>query len=258
MPIKRRLIPIGINGTNNYGFQATATENSINAYRAFDNLAISGDATTCYRSGISPTLPGYLTVMFPKKYIINGYDLLLGNVYIQYSNMKEWEFQGLVNGTWITLHSGINATQIIASLTYDIIPVEVAGVRIKCNTRWGSNSWGIDELIVYEYQPLNKHFIKSNNQIFTLSNNQLIDTLLTNLTETDFLSQGFDNLNTLNSSLLSTLPSSEIEILTYTDVNGIESTLTKLAQPQTWEFSEKLFKFNTTEVIKNISNISLT
>ena len=63
-----------------------------------------------------------------------------------------------------------------------------------------------------------KHLIKSNNQIFTLSNNQLIDTLLANPTETDFLSQGFDSLNTLNSSLLSTLPSSEIEILTYTDV----------------------------------------
>ena len=63
-----------------------------------------------------------------------------------------------------------------------------------------------------------KHLIKSNNQIFTLSNNQLIDTLLTSPTEADFLSQGFDSLNTLNSSLLSTLPSSEIEILTYTDM----------------------------------------
>lgn len=103
-----------------------------------------------------------------------------------------------------------------------------------------------------------KHFIKSNNQIFTLSNNQLIDTLLTNPTETDFLSQGFDSLNTLNSSLLSTLPSSAIEILTYTDINENESTLTKLAQLQTWEFSEKLFKFNATEVIKNINNINLT
>ena len=65
-----------------------------------------------------------------------------------------------------------------------------------------------------------KHFIKSNNQIFTLSNNQLIDTLLTNPTEADFLSQGFDSLNILNSSLLSTLPSSEIEILTYTDISA--------------------------------------
>ena len=65
-----------------------------------------------------------------------------------------------------------------------------------------------------------KHLIKSNNQIFTLSNNQLIDTLLTNPTEADFLSQGFDSLSTLNSSLLSTLPSSEIEILTYTDVSA--------------------------------------
>ena len=63
-----------------------------------------------------------------------------------------------------------------------------------------------------------KHFIKSNNQIFTLSDNQLVDTVLINPTETDFLSQGFYNLNTLNSSLLSTLSSSEIEILTYTDI----------------------------------------
>lgn len=117
---------------------------------------------------------------------------------------------------------------------------------------------GNDGFVIFNL--LYKHLIKSNNQIFTLSNNQLIDTLLVNPIETDFLSQGFDSLDTLNSSLLSTLPSSEIEILTYTDEEGAEQQAQlQSVEDSTWLDEGKLFEIviDESKKIKTITGLEV-
>lgn len=165
------------------------------------------------------------------------------------------------NVFWDVTTSGLTTSTIGVGLTTN----ELQDRNTILNYGWGNiydNNTLIWHLKDGQYPKLwleiiYKHLIKSNNQIFTLSNNQLIDTLLTNPTETDFLSQGFDDLNTLNSSLLSTLPSSEIEVLTYTDVNGILSSRQLLNQSSTVLNNGLLFETVMEDVnkIQAINNI---
>lgn len=108
-----------------------------------------GDITTYYRSASSPSLPEYLTVNFPNRYKIVGYKISIGYYHPLYTNMKTWDFQGLVNGQWVTLHSGSNDNAVAVTLEVEFEEIEVQGIRIVCYSRHGYNSWGIDELEVY-------------------------------------------------------------------------------------------------------------
>src|SRR5690606_13580594 len=117
--------------------------------KAFDGIS-DGSSESYYRSSILPSLPEYLTITFPKSKLIGRYTVYLGYYNDRYVNMHTWDFEGLVNGEWVLLHSGENPVQESATLTFDFMPTEVEGIRIKCKTRHGTNSWGIDELEVYE------------------------------------------------------------------------------------------------------------
>jgi hypothetical protein len=154
------IIPIMTSNSQN-GFTLSATSGtSVDYYKGVDGIS---DGSSYYRSSVSPTLPEYYTVTFPRKYKVARYTLYLGYYNTQYSNMSTWEFQGLVDGVWITLHSGSN-TQTRNTLTFDITPTDVDAIRIKCNSRHGTNSWGFDELIVYEVVYANKILILSNSK----------------------------------------------------------------------------------------------
>lgn len=140
------------------GFTLSSSSATSTVYSGVD-----GDIATYFRSAVSPSLPEYFTVNFPQPINISRYKLYLGNWNAQYANMATWDFQGLINGNWTTLHSGSN-TQVANTLTFDFTTVKVEGVRIKCNTRYGSNSWGFDELTVYELVPFNKILISCNGE----------------------------------------------------------------------------------------------
>ncbi|MFF3145803.1 discoidin domain-containing protein [Streptomyces sp. NPDC057927] len=123
-------------------------------YRAFD-----GDDKTYYRSSIIPNLPEYLSIEFPKKYKIGKYTIKLG---ASYYGMLTWEFEGLVDGSWISLHSGSHP-HIEETLTFEFKPIEVSSARIKCKTRQGTNSWGLFELNIFEYVTNEKVLILDGN-----------------------------------------------------------------------------------------------
>lgn len=148
----RTFIPV-MESNEQDGYTVSATSGTGNAhYRAFDGIKDgSSGQGGAYRSMISPSLPEYLTITFPEPKLIGRYTVYLGYYNTQYSNMQTWDFEGLVNGEWMLLHSGENPVQESATLTFDFTPTEVEGVRIKCKTRHGTNSWGIDELEVFEY-----------------------------------------------------------------------------------------------------------
>lgn len=141
MELPAGTVPIAANN-NTFLFSDNAgTNNSI-------QFAFDGNQKTAYRSSVSPTLPGYMQVDFARTYIVSGYKISLGNSGIDTNNMETWEFQGLINGTWTTLHSGRHE-RVAETLSFKFEPVEVQGIRVRCLTRYGNNSWGLDELLVY-------------------------------------------------------------------------------------------------------------
>jgi F5/8 type C domain. len=150
------------------GFTLTSTTATTAAYYAFDGKY--GTTLNYYRSSTVPTLPEYLTITFPKTYKIARYTISIGYYDVQYTNMNTWDLEGLVNGSWVVLHSGSN-TQIASTLTFDITPTDVTSIRIKCNTRFGTNSWGIDELSFYEKTYYYKTLLSSNNKLYSPPSN---------------------------------------------------------------------------------------
>lgn len=170
------------------GFAVSASSGGSNpnfVWRAFDD-----DVNTSYRSAISPSLPEYLTVTFPKVFNVARYTISLNHNGI-YINMSSWEFQGLVNDEWITLHQGTSGTE-ANTLTFDFTPTEVSAVRIKCNTRYYTNSWGVDELKVYEIVYSKKTLVYHNNQ-YKRYINGVWETLPVEPTEQDFINYGMDD-----------------------------------------------------------------
>lgn len=161
MPEYRTFIPI-MTSNNQNGFSASATSylSGHEAYRAFDGMK---EGSTFYRSSTNPSLPEYLTIIFPEPKLIGRYTIYLGISHSQYINMRTWDFEGLINGNWILLHSGENLIAQPATLTFDFKPIEVTGVRIKCKSRHGNNSWGIDELEVFEYYTYYKILLLTGN-----------------------------------------------------------------------------------------------
>lgn len=143
----RSFIPI-MKSISQDGFEISASSQTTQLYGAFDGIK---DGSGYYRSSIRPSLPEHLTITFPESKLIGRYTIYLGYYHYRYTNMHTWDFEGLINGEWVLLHSGDNPKEESATLTFDFEPVEVEGVRIKCKTRHGTNSWGIDELEVFEY-----------------------------------------------------------------------------------------------------------
>lgn len=158
MPEYKEFIPT-MESNNHDGYLSNYTGEAP-VYQPF--MIFDGDVESRFRSGIKPSLPEYLSLEFPVQKNIGRYTLYLGDTYI----MKEWDFEGLVNGEWIILHSGENPAQESVTLTFDFDPIEVEGIRIKCKSNYGANSWSINELEVFEYVKLKKTLLLSNGQSY--------------------------------------------------------------------------------------------
>src|SRR5690625_5210441 len=102
----RTFIPV-MESNEQDGFVITTSTgtNVYPAFRAFDGLV-----DTYFRSSISPVMPSYLTISFPQTFLIGRYKIYLGHNSSSYI-MKTWDFEGLVGGEWIVLHSGENPSQ---------------------------------------------------------------------------------------------------------------------------------------------------
>lgn len=213
----RSVVPI-MNTNNQDGFSVFSTTTN-NVTTNGPNRAFDGDKdSSSYRSSISPRLPEYLWITFPEKHLVSRYTISLGYVNTQYINMATWEFQGLINDEWIPLHNGSN-TASSNTLTFDIESTMVSGIRIKCNSRHGDNSWGINELNIYELVFRNKILVLSDGEYKTYQNSEWQTVTTSNPTEQDFLNHGMDDITMLNSQILSELNSSDgkIEVVYYTD-----------------------------------------
>lgn len=150
------------------GFVCSMTgSGNTGGYKVFD-----GDLNSSFRSSIMPTLPEYLTIKFPKSYRIARYAISLGNSY----DMLTWDFEVFVNNEWKLIHSGSHVNGVKETITFDFTPIEVTSARIKCKTRYGTNSWGIDELVIFEYVTVTKTLISSDDGFyhipFTINNNK--------------------------------------------------------------------------------------
>lgn len=201
MPFYNSIIPIITSGSGRDGFTVSATWNNET------RKGLDGTISSYYRSSTSPKLPEYFTVTFPRKYKVARYTLYLGHNDTRFSNMATWEFQGLVDGVWTTLHSGSN-TQTANTLTFDITPTDVDAIRIKCNSRHGSNSWGFDELVVYELVYTNKTLIQSDDNIHYSYDNGIWQPIAKNPTQQDYEEYGMydKDLQALTKANLLTLP----------------------------------------------------
>lgn len=144
------------------GFVVTSTTGNTaqrnNAFRAFDGVW-DEDSLNVFRTDAL----GYLEIVFPLSVKVGKYKIYLGYYHSNYTNMKKWSFEGLVDGAWITLHSYEKESNSTETLTFDFEPVEVEGVRIKCLEKFGSNTWGIDELEVFEYRTVERVLILNEN-----------------------------------------------------------------------------------------------
>ncbi|MFB4327344.1 hypothetical protein [Paenibacillus sp. CR_12] len=173
---------------------------------------VDGDSTTYFRSNASPRLPEYFIVSFPKKHKIGRY-----SIEARYSNyrIQEWEFQGLINGNWVTLHTG-SRTDVPDKITYDFSPTIVEGVRIKCNSRYGVNSWQFGELEVYEVVT-SKTLIKNKDRFYKFNNQTNIwEELLSEPQEVDYIQYGIDDISIVPESAWSYF-TDDIELCYYTD-----------------------------------------
>ncbi|MGV7000393.1 hypothetical protein ACWA2C_17030 [Priestia megaterium] len=124
------------------GYTVTSSKGDSSEYGAFDG----SDVSRVFRSSISPKLPEYLAIQFPRTFTVNGYKLYLGST--SFTDMETWDFQGLVDNQWVTIHEGVHS-RVQESLEFSFNPVRAQAVRIVCKSLYGSNSWGVDELEVY-------------------------------------------------------------------------------------------------------------
>ncbi|RRJ66414.1 hypothetical protein EHV15_28445 [Paenibacillus oralis] len=176
--------------TSNSGNGFTISTTSMNTYPFY---AVDRSMSTYFRSAINPSLPEYFTIIFPKIYKLKRYSLSIGSN--AYDNMATWDLEGNINGTWKVLHSGSHS-QVNETLTYDIEEAKVSGIRIKCKTRFGTNSWGITELTVYELVYEDQYLIQTPTCINSLKESTLL--FLENDNEVTFVNYGIPNNNEVN------------------------------------------------------------
>lgn len=141
-----------------------------------------------YRSSISPALPEYWTLTFPKKVTIGKYQLYMSGNYV---TMSTWEFQGRINGGWRTLHVG-SSTGFVNGSEFFFTPIEVDAVRIKCNSRPGTNSWGFNEIIIYSYEPIEKTLLLDRGKYKSLLANEGKVVEVSSVTEDNIITHGMD------------------------------------------------------------------
>lgn len=167
--------------------------------------AFDGSTDTYYRSGTSPSLPEYLAITFPIKFIVSRYRISLGYAPSspEYYNMAEWDLEGLVNGVWIVLHSGSHPN-IAETLTYDFAPIEVDGIRIKCKVKHGTNSWGVNELTLYSpvYEEKTLVFHDGLYKTYTSGNWEIVGSTVG---ENDYISKGISDIFSIPKSAWSLL-----------------------------------------------------
>lgn len=204
------------------GFTVSASSTNQQPYKAFDGSSVAN--SDYYRSSINPSLPEYLTITFPKVFKLGRYTLRLGYYSTNNTNMSTWDLEGRVDGSWVMLHSGMN-TQTTRTLTFEITPTDVSGVRIKCKTRHGTGSWGIDELQLFEVIYSENALIHHNGGYKKYVNSKWEVVTTENPTELEYI-----NSNT--ASEISLIPQSawndlagDIEIHYYTDNPNTESVL---------------------------------
>ncbi|MGY5342921.1 hypothetical protein ACXFAU_10790 [Paenibacillus glucanolyticus] len=189
------------------GFMVSPT----NGYRVFDGTS------TPYRSSTSPSLPSYLTISFPNKYFVSRYEITLGQYYTgtpALDNMATWDLEGLVQGTWVVLHSG-NHPNISETLTYDFPRTEVEGIRIKCITKHGTNSWGINELTIYQSVYDEKTLVLNQNLYKTYLSDSWED-IGTHVSDNDFLLKGIEDTSLIPQSAWASL-TGDIELCYWTE-----------------------------------------
>ncbi|MEC0306884.1 hypothetical protein P4H67_08955 [Paenibacillus lautus] len=180
-------------------------------FRVFDGALVP------YRSSISPSLPAYLTISFPRKYFVSRYEIALGYYYAgtpALDNMATWDLEGLVNGAWIILHSGSHPN-ISETLTYDFPRTEVEGIRIKCKTKHGTNSWGCNEITVYQSIYEEKALVFNEGVYKTYLSGSWED-VGTSVSDHDFLSKGMDDTSLIPEPAWSTL-TGDVEICFWTE-----------------------------------------
>lgn len=193
-----------------------------------------------YRSGIFPTFPDYLTVTFPRGYFVSRYQLELGYSITQspeYTNMATWDLEGLVNGSWVLLHSGSHPN-IPETLTYDFPRTEVNGIRIKCKSKHGTNSWGIDELKIYQEIYVEKA-LALNGGVYKTFQSGVWDVIGISVNEGDYLSRGMDDITVVPQSAWQELQG-DVVLCYYTDnLNKSEALFNIATEPFTlaeeWE-----------------------
>lgn len=139
--MSKTLIPM-MRSNSQDGYTVTSSKGDSFEYGAFSG----SEDSQSFRSSISPKLPEYLAIQFPRTFTVNGYKLYLGNT--TFTNMNTWDFQGLIDNQWVTIHEGVHSS-VKESLEFSFNPVRAQAVRIVCKSLYGSNSWGVDELEVY-------------------------------------------------------------------------------------------------------------
>lgn len=202
--------------------------------------AFDGNIQSPYRSAITPTLPGYLTITFPRKFYVSRYEIVLGHydaLSPSITSMNTWDFEGLVNGSWIILHSGSNPSA-KNNLTFNITPTLVEAIRIKCKTKHGNNSWGVDELIVYQavYDEKTLVFHEGVYKTYLFSSWEVLGT---SVSESDYLSNGMDDISIIPEQAWVTL-TGDVELCHWTEspyrteaLFNVETTFFTIAEE--WE-----------------------
>lgn len=169
------------NGKNGFTFSPYTVMEDY--YKAFD-----GNTSTALRSAINPSFPAYVTVNFPTAYDISRYSLsILQSSY----QIKSYDFQVLMDGTWQTVHSVNRTSQSLEEIVYTFRSIRVNAVRIKVNSRFGDNSFSFTEFKVFESSEL--VLLKKDNKIYSVKEEYYdFDTeTFTPLENADFINGGF-------------------------------------------------------------------
>ncbi|MGG3504992.1 hypothetical protein ABES58_05850 [Paenibacillus lautus] len=170
-----------------------------------------------FRSFTSPSLPEYVTITFPRKLHISRYEIMLGSYYTnvpEYDNMASWDLEGLVNGRWIILHSGSHPN-IPETLIYDFPRTEVEGIRIKCKTKHGTNSWGFNEITVYQ-SIYEERALVFHEGVYKTYLSGSWENLGANVSDSDYLLKGMSDTSIIPEPAWSTL-TGDVEICLWTE-----------------------------------------
>jgi len=212
----KSIIPV-MSSVDQSGFLMTTTASSNNNHllRIFDD-----NPDTAFRSGTTPKLPEYITIHFPKPYTVGKYSLWMGHVYgADLDIMQSWEIEGLdtLSDSWEGLHAGSSLNE-KCTLTFTFPPRNIKAIRIKCLSKYGNNTWGLNLFQIFEIQYDSKLLIHSGGNYLTyrsdIHNWKVVSQ--TEPTEQDYLQNGMDESLVIPEAAWTTLKGN-IEICYYTE-----------------------------------------